>query len=43
MAKFHVGQADGAKFEVDLVSLTKHAIILGATGSGKTVLSKVRG
>ncbi|WP_415281080.1 helicase HerA-like domain-containing protein [Candidatus Nitrososphaera sp. FF02] len=41
MAKFHVGQADGAKFEVDLVSLTKHAIILGATGSGKTVLSKV--
>lgn len=32
---------DGAKFELDRVSLTKHAIILGATGSGKTVLSKV--
>ncbi len=41
MTKFHVGQADGAKFEVDRASLTKHAIILGATGSGKTVLSKV--
>ncbi|MGI0025644.1 MAG: helicase HerA-like domain-containing protein, partial [Nitrososphaera sp.] len=41
-AKFHVGQTlDGIKFEVDRASLTKHAIILGATGSGKTVLSKV--
>lgn len=41
-AKFHVGQTiDGSKFEVDRASLTKHAIILGATGSGKTVLSKV--
>ena len=41
-AKFHVGQTlDGIKFEIDRASLTKHAIILGATGSGKTVLSKV--
>jgi hypothetical protein len=32
---------DGAKFELDRTALTKHAIILGATGSGKTVLSKV--
>lgn len=41
-AKFNIGQAvDGLKFELDRVSLTKHAIILGATGSGKTVLSKV--
>ncbi len=32
---------DGTKFELDRASLTKHAIILGATGSGKTVLSKV--
>ena len=32
---------DGAKFELDRAALTKHAIILGATGSGKTVLSKV--
>lgn len=32
---------DGTKFEIDRASLTKHAIILGATGSGKTVLSKV--
>ena len=41
-AKFHVGQTiDGVNFEVDRASLTKHAIILGATGSGKTVLSKV--
>jgi hypothetical protein len=37
----HIGQADGSKFELDRASLTKHAIILGATGSGKTVLSKV--
>ncbi len=42
LAKFHLGQAiDGSKFEVDRTSLTKHSIILGATGSGKTVLSKV--
>ncbi|HEX2014354.1 MAG TPA: helicase HerA-like domain-containing protein, partial [Nitrososphaera sp.] len=41
-AKFHVGQTiGGSKFEVDRAALTKHAIILGATGSGKTVLSKV--
>ena len=40
--KFNIGQAiDGTKFEIDRASLTKHAIILGATGSGKTVLSKV--
>lgn len=42
LAKFHLGQAiDGSKFEVDRTSLTKHSIILGATCSGKTVLSKV--
>ena len=41
MSKLHIGQADGHKFEIDRLSLTKHAIILGATGSGKTVLSKV--
>jgi hypothetical protein len=41
MAKLHVGRVDDSKFEVDLSSLTRHAIILGATGSGKTVLSKV--
>lgn len=41
MVKLHVGRVDGSKFEVDLLSLTRHAIILGATGSGKTVLSKV--
>lgn len=41
-AKFNIGQKiDGTKFELDRASLTKHAIILGATGSGKTVLSKV--
>jgi hypothetical protein len=39
--RFHVGQTiDGSRFQVDPASLTKHAIILGATGSGKTVLSK---
>lgn len=42
LAKFHLGQAiDDSKFEVDRTSLTKHSIILGATCSGKTVLSKV--
>jgi hypothetical protein len=43
MSKLHVGQVDDGKnrFEIDVASLTKHAIILGATGSGKTVLSKV--
>lgn len=40
-AALHIGQADGSKFEMDRAALTKHAIILGATGSGKTVLSKV--
>ncbi|HLG37620.1 MAG TPA: helicase HerA-like domain-containing protein, partial [Nitrososphaera sp.] len=40
--RFNIGQTiDGIKFELDRASLTKHAIILGATGSGKTVLSKV--
>jgi hypothetical protein len=29
------------RFELDPLALTRHAIILGATGSGKTVLSKV--
>lgn len=29
------------RFELDPLALTKHAIILGATGCGKTVLSKV--
>lgn len=41
MAKLHVGRVDSSKFEVDISWLTRHAIILGATGSGKTVLSKV--
>lgn len=37
-----IGQSEGGRpFEIDRLSLTKHAIILGATGSGKTVLSKV--
>ena len=41
-ARFNIGQTiDGTKFELDRASLTKHAVILGATGSGKTVLSKV--
>ena len=37
----HIGQTGTtAKFEIEIASLTKHAIILGATGSGKTVLAK---
>jgi hypothetical protein len=41
MPKFHVGQTGRTRFEIDSQLLTKHAIIIGATGSGKTVLSKV--
>lgn len=41
-ARLNIGKMmDGTQFELDPASLTKHAIILGATGSGKTVLSKV--
>src|SRR5215472_10132610 len=36
----HIGQVGSSKFELEAASLTKHAIILGATGSGKTVLAK---
>ena len=38
----YIGLAeDCSKLRLEPSSLTKHAIILGATGSGKTVLSKV--
>jgi hypothetical protein len=38
----YIGLAeDCSKLKLEPSSLTKHAIILGATGSGKTVLSKV--
>lgn len=37
----HIGLYESRRFELDVASLTKHAIILGATGSGKTVLAKV--
>ncbi len=40
-ALFHVGRdSRGKEFTVDPSVLTKHAIVLGATGSGKTVLCK---
>src|SRR6266852_1849996 len=41
MAKLLIGQTgDGKPFTVDPSSLTKHVIVFGATGSGKTVLCK---
>ncbi len=41
MPRLLIGQElDGKPFTVDPVSLTKHTIVFGATGSGKTVLCK---
>jgi len=41
MAKLLIGQTGyGKPFTVDPGSLTKHSIVFGATGSGKTVLCK---
>src|SRR6266571_3980189 len=41
MERLLIGQDfDGKPFTVDPASLTKHAIVFGATGSGKTVLCK---
>src|SRR5713226_1556493 len=41
MAKLLIGQdGQGKPFYIDPSSLTKHAIVFGATGSGKTVLCK---
>src|SRR5712692_7618061 len=41
MERFLIGQdLDGKPFRVDPASLTKHVIVFGATGSGKTVLCK---
>jgi hypothetical protein len=40
-AGLNIGQdARGKKFEIDPSVLTKHALVLGATGSGKTVFCK---
>ena len=44
LTKLHIGRVEhknNSQFELESTSLTKHAVILGATGSGKTVLSKV--
>ncbi|TMI53360.1 hypothetical protein E6H13_04200 [Candidatus Bathyarchaeota archaeon] len=41
MAKLLIGQTGyGKPFTVDPGSLTKHTVLFGATGSGKTVLCK---
>src|SRR5712692_8235300 len=41
LARLLIGQgSDGQPFTVDPVSLTKHMVVFGATGSGKTVLCK---
>ena len=41
MAKAHIGTAKNKKFFYDLDTLTRHAAVLGTTGSGKTVMCKV--
>src|SRR5437867_1193773 len=41
MARLLIGQSsDGHAFTIDPASLTKHSVVFGATGSGKTVLCK---
>src|SRR3990172_5669044 len=41
MGQFLIGQgSEGRPFSIDSSSLTKHSIVFGATGSGKTVLCK---
>jgi hypothetical protein len=41
MGQFLIGQgSEGRPFSIDPSSLTKHSIVFGATGSGKTVLCK---
>lgn len=41
MVKAHIGSSDGKPFYFNLDNLTRHAAIVGTTGSGKTVLGKV--
>ena len=41
MVKGHIGTKKGKKFSYDLNTLTRHAAVLGTTGSGKTVMCKV--
>ena len=41
LARFLIGRSsDGQAFTIDPASLTKHSVVFGATGSGKTVLCK---
>lgn len=41
MARAWLGSANSKRFTYDLSKLTRHAAILGTTGSGKTVMGKV--
>lgn len=41
MAKGYIGILNGKKLDYDLSLLTRHTAILGTTGSGKTVMSKI--
>jgi len=41
MVKAHIGSVKGKKLFYELNSLTRHAVVLGTTGSGKTVMGKV--
>lgn len=41
MAKANIGLHNGRKLSFELNTLTKHCVVLGTTGSGKTVMGKV--
>ena len=40
MTKLYIGRCENGIFELDADSLTRHVVVLGATGAGKTVLCK---
>lgn len=41
MAKAHIGSVKSKKLLLELNDLTRHCVVLGTTGSGKTVMGKV--
>ncbi|PIN69550.1 hypothetical protein COV93_05025, partial [Candidatus Woesearchaeota archaeon CG11_big_fil_rev_8_21_14_0_20_43_8] len=41
MVGAHIGSVAGKKLKYELDTLTRHAVVLGTTGSGKTVMGKV--
>ncbi len=41
MARIHIGSAEGRRFFYELNTLNQHGAVIGASGSGKTVMCKV--